>query len=63
MDKQKEYLKKYREAHPTYMVDYYNNNKDKYKLKTLCDCGHYYAYSNKTKHYKTKKHIEKINNI
>lgn len=58
--KQKEYLKKYREQHPLYMIDYYKNNKEKYSLKIKCDCGYFYAYSNKNKHYKTKKHLNNI---
>lgn len=37
-------------------------NADKIKLKHTCDCGGSYSMTNKHLHFKTKKHINYINN-
>jgi len=46
--------------------EYYETNKDKIKEKRNenfnCDCGGCYIYNSKSRHYKTKKHIDYENN-
>ena len=37
-------------------------NSDKIKLKHKCECGGSYSNNNKPSHYKTKKHINYMNN-
>jgi len=49
-----------------YCSNYYQKNRDeilkKRSEKIVCDeCGFNYTYSNKTNHYRTKKHKEAIN--
>ena len=43
------------------MVDYRAAHKDEINKKIDCDCGGKYTQSNKSKHLKTKKHIDFIN--
>ena len=45
--------KKYKETHKEEI-------QKKYSAKTTCVCGGNYTYSNKTKHMKTKKHLDYI---
>ena len=46
--------------------EYYNINKvwisEKNKIKTICGCGGKYGRSDKSKHFKTKKHLNYIRN-
>jgi hypothetical protein len=43
-----------------YNKEYYDNNKDKYKEKTICDCGEEYKKYAKSAHEKTLKHKNKM---
>ena len=36
---------------------YRDNNKDKINKKNICGCGGKFTNSNKSMHYKTKKHL------
>ena len=49
------------EKHKEYMKEYYKNNKTKMfddrKIQCICDCGGNYFLYNKSKHIKTKKHL------
>ena len=62
----KEYKKQYREVKKEYNSEYYQNNKqkinEKRKEKMTCECGSTFRACEKSKHYKTKKHIEFKNN-
>ena len=54
----KEKLKKYYEDNKEKFKKYREDNKDKIKEKFNCECGGCYTFSNKTIHFKTKKHQE-----
>jgi hypothetical protein len=66
----KEYKKEYREKNKEEIKEreriYRENNKEKIKeyknQKVECTCGGRYTNSSKSKHFKTKKHINHINN-
>lgn len=36
---------------------YWQKNKERFTEKIICDCGGSYTLSNKSKHFKTKKHM------
>ena len=65
------YAKKYREEHRQRLNDnakqFREKNKDKISLdrkeKMLCECGLIISKVDKAKHYRTQRHINKINNI
>ena len=62
MDSKQRATEKFKSNNPTYMIDYYRENKQKFKQKIECPiCGCQYAYSNKNKHYNSKKHLKKLN--
>ena len=73
-EKIKEYDKKYRLKNNDKIKEYYQINKDKIKeyqkeyyenkikKKITCSCGSKYIYTSKSRHLKTKKHQNFINN-
>lgn len=42
--------------------NYYKKNKDKLKELINCECGGKYRKYNKSKHFKTKKHLKYLEN-
>ena len=58
-----EYYQNNREYFIEKMKKYVYDNKSKYLLKHHCQCGGIYCHFNKTKHEKTKKHMNYINSI
>jgi hypothetical protein len=61
MDSKERATQKFKLNNPNYMIDYYQQNKQKFKEKIDCTiCGGKYAYSNKNKHNNSKKHIKKL---
>ena len=64
MDSKQRATQKFKSNNPNYMIDYYQQNKQKFKEKIECPiCGCQYAYSNKNKHYNSKKHLKKYNEL
>ena len=64
MDSKQRATQKFKLGNPNYMVDYYQANKAKFKEKIECPiCGCQYAYSNKNKHYNSKKHLKKYTEL
>jgi hypothetical protein len=67
-EKSLEAKKKYRESHREEAIkrsaEHYNKNKEeinkKRKEKITCICGMEYSYNHKARHYKTKRHINKM---
>ena len=63
-EKKKEYNKEYREGHKDkikeYIKEYSEKNKDKMKMKKDCECGGKYTYNHKSRHLKSKKHLNHI---
>ena len=61
---QKEYMKEYQKLNKDKLVeknkDYYNSNKEIIRAKYECACGGKYTHDHKSQHFKTKKHIEYI---
>ena len=61
-DKFREYHKKNRDKHLEYYKEYYKKNIDKLKDKRMkkyeCECGGTCAITQKSRHFKTKKHIK-----
>ena len=59
-----EYQKEYQELNKDKLVeknkDYYNSNKEIIRAKYECACGGKYTHDHKSQHFKTKKHIEYI---
>ena len=61
MDSKARATKKFKSNNPNYMIDYYQQNKQKFKEKIECPiCKKLYAYSNKNKHHNSKYHIKKL---
>ena len=73
-----EYLRQYKEDNKDKVKQYYQNNKDKIKeyqqdhkqqisenrsQRIQCECGAQYKKGNKSKHFKTTKHINRSKNI
>jgi hypothetical protein len=63
------YYREYRKTHPTkqnkeYKKEWYGQNKDrilkKQKNKYICQCGSELSINNKSRHEKTKEHINKL---
>lgn len=56
----KEYHKNYRQVNVErireYRRNYYLQNKDKANQRIECPCGGVYTFSNKSSHFKTKRH-------
>tara|TARA_R110000787_G_scaffold42017_1_gene103233 strand:+ start:14 stop:493 length:480 start_codon:yes stop_codon:yes gene_type:complete len=52
-----------KEYQQEYQPKYYQNKKDNLKVKITCECGSIYRKSDKTRHAKTKKHIQYIESI
>jgi hypothetical protein len=76
-DDQLEKMKKFREENKDYFIKYaeehreeknakgklyYEANKDKISEKIVCECGNTYSKYHKSRHFKTKQHIEKLAN-
>lgn len=65
-EKEKEYMKEYkeknREKKKEYMKEWHRKNKEKAKEKYTCECGSILTKNKKSRHEKTKKHINFINN-
>ena len=66
----KDYMKEYREQNKEqfkdYMKEYYDEYKDKINEKIECECGGKYTFCHKSRHLKSKKHLDylyKINSI
>jgi hypothetical protein len=57
IEKYKETNKRFRTENPEYYNKYYQVNKNKYNVKTVCVCGGRYCTFTKSNHLKTKKHI------
>ena len=57
----KEYYNDNKEKLKKRQNEYYEQNKDKMNRKFNCECGGQYTCANKSKHYKSKKHQEYIN--
>ena len=59
------YTKMYREFHQEKIVQYRRDHSESIKelknTKFNCRCGGTYTYANKTKHYRTDKHLTNIN--
>jgi len=66
-EKIKNYDKEYREDNKEkikdYKKEYYEVNKEKINEKFNCDCGGCYAFRNKARHLKTKKHINYLSTL
>jgi len=64
-DKKANYNKQYnidnKDKIANYNKQHYIENKEKFTEKHSCECGGKYTTENKTKHLKTKKHIDFIN--
>ena len=62
----KDLIKEYREANKDVMKQYYENNKDLIKERITkiyhCICGSEIQLNEKSRHFKTNKHIDFINN-
>ena len=62
----KEYIKQYRDDNKEYIKEYRKEyreiNKAKIKETMSCECGSIFRKDAKARHYKTKKHINFINN-
>ena len=63
----KEYQKEWRKNSKKYSKEYREDNREKFreyrKLRTTCICGTYINLSNKSEHYRTKKHRIRISEI
>jgi hypothetical protein len=51
-----EYHEKNRSHRLKYAKIYYQENLDKFREKTLCDCGSLFTTWQKNRHYRTQKH-------
>ena len=56
----KEYRINNKDKTAEYNKEYYDNNQDKFKTTCECICGGKYTHQNKSKHFKTMKHIKYI---
>ena len=61
-DKNKIHYQKNREELLKKDKIYYENNKEKIKEKIICPCGGIYRKTAEARHFRTKKHIEFIEN-
>lgn len=61
----KEYQSHNREKLTEYYKEYYDQNREqlaeKSKTRVVCECGVTYPHGDKSKHFKSKKHISRIN--
>ena len=57
----KEYQKEYREKNAVKIKEYNEKNKEKLTEKFDCECGGKYIFKNKSRHLKTKKHLDFMN--
>ena len=57
-EKGKEYRQDNKEKIKEKYKEYYKNNKEKRNKKFECECGGKYLHTNKSSHFKTKKHQE-----
>lgn len=62
-EKQKEYRGKHKESMLEYNKEYYQKNKEKLQQKIDCECSGKYTKQSLSKHIKTIKHQNFINNI
>ena len=60
-DKNKEYYKKNKEILTVKFKEYYEVNKDKLQEKINCECGGKYTFQHKSRHEKSNKHLNFIN--
>jgi len=60
-DKKKEYYKKNKEILTVKFKEYYEVNKDKLQEKINCECGGKYTFQHKSRHEKSNKHLNFIN--
>ena len=59
------YQKVYRENNKDNIMKYREKNKERIseKYKFICECGLIYNHKNRSRHEKTKKHIDKLNSL
>ena len=57
----KQYYTEHAEKMKQYKKQYSTENADKITQKYKCDCGGKYLYSDKSRHFKSKKHINYLN--
>ena len=60
--KNKELIKEYREANKDVMKQYYESNKERINKIYHCICGIEYTYGHKSRHFKSKKHLNFVTN-
>jgi len=61
-EERKEYDKKYYEKHKKYNEKHKKEISEKNKQKFNCECGGKYTFGHKSEHFKTKKHIQFLEN-
>ena len=63
----KEYNKEYKQEHKQEIKEYYQKHKEEINQKKYvkhdCECGGKYVHSTKSRHFRTTKHLNYINNI
>jgi hypothetical protein len=59
----KEYDKIYRHKNKEKYKEYVEANKEKINEKFTCECGGKYIYYNKSRHFKTKKHLKFVTQV
>lgn len=59
----KEKVKQYYQANKEKIKEYYQAKKEKIEAKIICECGCEVRKSNINRHKKSKKHIDRMNNI
>ena len=53
----KQYKEMFREELLLKKLEYYQNNKDKINEKCLCECGKHFTHNHKSRHQRSKRHI------
>ena len=59
---EKQYNTEYRKTHKQQIKKYYQNRKNEFKIKRICVCGGITRTDMILRHYKSKKHIDYMNN-
>ena len=62
-EKYKEYVEANKEKVKEHKKKYVEANKEKINEKFTCECGGKYIYYNKSRHFKTKKHLKFVNQV
>jgi hypothetical protein len=66
-ENKKEYYQENKEKIKENKKEYYQENKEKIKEmrheKIACECGSQYTYNNKSRHFKSKKHLKFVNQV